>query len=125
MHVQLGQIMDNKVQKDQKSQLPLLRIRAQKQGVRSKSRVLRMPAALNTTKGVGRPPKLPLRPDPWTHPLPSPHIRNQFTPHTPHPPSGREQAREPVGCSRSPRCSRGPSKALPEFLAWPLSISIY
>ena len=40
-----------------KPQLPLLKSREQKQGVRSKSRVLHMRPALNTTKGVGRPPK--------------------------------------------------------------------
>ena len=34
-------------------------------------------------------------------------------------PSRSQRAREPVTCSRFPRCSRGPSKALPEFLLWP------
>ena len=55
VHVQLGQILDNKIQKDQKAQLPLLKIWVQKQGVMSKSRVLPMSPALNTTKGVGKP----------------------------------------------------------------------
>ena len=32
VHVQLGQIMDKKIQKDQKSQLPLLKSGEQKQG---------------------------------------------------------------------------------------------
>ena len=32
MHGQLGQIMDNKIQKDQKAQLPLLKSLEQKQG---------------------------------------------------------------------------------------------
>ena len=63
--VQLGQIMDNKVQKDQKTQLPLL-----KSG--SKSRVLHMPLAHNTTKAVGKPPKPPLWPYPRTCPYPHP-----------------------------------------------------
>ena len=43
-----------------------------KAGGQEKSRVLLMPPAHNTTKGVGRPPKPPLRPDPWTHPYPHP-----------------------------------------------------
>ena len=51
-------------------QLPLLKSQEQKQGVRSKTRVLRMLPALNTTRGVGRPPKPPLRPNPWTYPYP-------------------------------------------------------
>ena len=58
-------------------QLPLLKSREQKQGVGSKSRVLGMPSAHTTTKGVGRSPKPPLRPTLDT-PLPSPHIRNQL-----------------------------------------------
>ena len=41
-------------------------------GVGNKSRVLRMPPAHTTTKGVGKSPKPPLRPDPWTHPYPHP-----------------------------------------------------
>ena len=36
----------------------------QKQGFRSKSRVLHMPPANSTTNGVGRPPKPPFQPDP-------------------------------------------------------------
>ena len=32
MHVQLGQILDNKIQKDQKAQPPILKSREQKQG---------------------------------------------------------------------------------------------
>ena len=63
MHAQLGQILDNKIQRDQRAPLPLL-----KSG--SKRRSLRMPPALNTTKGVGRPPKQLLWPDPRTHPYP-------------------------------------------------------
>ena len=44
----------------------------QKQGVGSKSRVLSMPPALNTTRGVGKTPKPPLWPNAWTHPYPHP-----------------------------------------------------
>ena len=70
MHEQLGQILGEKIQKEQKdgkTQLLLLKSREQKQGVGSKNRVLLMPPALNTTKGVGKPPKPHLWPDPWTH----------------------------------------------------------
>ena len=82
MPVQLGQILDNKIQKDQKNpQLPLLKRQEQKQGVGSKSRVLRMPPALSTTRRVGRPPQPPLWLTPG-HTLPSPHIRNQLAPHS-------------------------------------------
>ena len=90
----------------------------QKQGIRSKSRVLRMPPAHNVTEGVGKPPKLALQPDPPGH--------------TPTLTVHKEQARRfhpaqlvsqqgillfvlPPLC-----CSRGPNKALPEFLVWPL-----
>ena len=69
MHVQLGQIIDKKRQKDQKTQLPFLKRREQKQGVRNKNRVLRTPPALNTTRGLGKTPKAPLQPDPYPHPI--------------------------------------------------------
>lgn len=36
--------------------------------VESKSRVICMPPAQNTTKGVCKPPKPPLWPDPWAYP---------------------------------------------------------
>ena len=49
MHAQLGQILDNEIQRDQKAQLPLLKSQEQKQGVGSKSRVLGMPPAHTTT----------------------------------------------------------------------------
>ena len=60
MHVQLGQITD-KMQRDQKVQLLLLKSREQKQGTSS-----------YTTKGVGKPPKPPPCLDPWTHLHPHP-----------------------------------------------------
>ena len=72
------------------------------QGVRSKSRVLRLSPAHNTTKGVGRPPKPTL-----DTPLPSPHRRNQLTPS-----SASRQAREPLTCSRSPLLQQGPQYSL-------------
>ena len=51
VHAQLGQILDQKIQRDQKTQLPLLKGLEQKQGVGSKSRILSVPPALSTTKG--------------------------------------------------------------------------
>ena len=39
--------------------------------------------AHSTTKGVGRPPKPPLRPPPTNPPLPSHRLRDQLTPHPP------------------------------------------
>ena len=51
-----------------KAQLPLLKNWEQKQGVRSKSRVLCMPPAHDAPKGVCKPPKPPLQADLWTGP---------------------------------------------------------
>ena len=48
MHAQLGQIMDNTIQKDQKAQLPLLK---SCQEGRRKSRGLCMPPVHKITKG--------------------------------------------------------------------------
>ena len=70
-----------------------------------------MPPALNTTKGEGRLPKPPLRPDPWTHPYPA------------HPSSGSQQGNLLLVLA-PPCCSRSPNKALPEFLVW-LLINFY
>ena len=67
-----GKFWTQKIQRDQKSQLPLLKSLEQKQCLESKCRVLSMPAAHNAVKGVGKIPKLPLQPDPWTHPNPHP-----------------------------------------------------
>ena len=49
VHVQLGQILIKRYKKTKKAQLPLLKSQEQKQGVGSKSRVLCMPPAHNTT----------------------------------------------------------------------------
>ena len=51
VHSWLGQILDQKIPKDQKTQLPILKGLEQRQGVGSKSKVLSMPPALGTTKG--------------------------------------------------------------------------
>ena len=55
--VQLGQSVDNKIQKDQKTWSLLLKSREQKQDAQSKRSLLCIHQALYTTKGVGRPPK--------------------------------------------------------------------
>ena len=73
-----------------------------------------MPLAHNTTKGVGKTRKPALRPEPWTHPLPSPHIRNQLAPYS-------ESVQGNLLLVFTPSCSRQSlSKALPEFLVCPL-----
>lgn len=60
MHVHLGQILDPKIQRDKKTQLPLYRRLEQKQGVKSKSRVLRMPLAHVTLTPGDTPTLTPL-----------------------------------------------------------------
>ena len=55
VHVHLGQILDSKIQKTWKVQLPLLKNWEQKQDVGNKSRALWTAPARSTTKGVGRP----------------------------------------------------------------------
>ena len=80
MHVQLGQIMANKLQKDQNNkqtnQLPLLKNQEQKQGP------VQAPCTQYHHKGGQTTSAThPSRPLP-----PQPHIRNQLTP-----PSGSEQ----------------------------------
>ena len=94
----LGQFLDERY-RDQNTQLPLWR-------GWSKSRILRLPPALNAGWGVGRPPKPPIQPS-------SEHIptlalyKEQALPR-----SGKEQAREPVVYSRSPLLQQGPQKSL-------------
>ena len=108
IHAQLGQLRNNKIQKDQKPNHHFW-------GVGSKSSVLHMILAHTTTKGVGRPPKPPsgLTLD---LPLPSSHLRDQLSP----PPApGSKQGNLLLVFSPS-CCSTSPSKALPEFHFWPL-----
>ena len=62
---------------------------------------------------VGKPPKPPLQPDPWTHPYP-----HQLPP----PQRVSRRARAPVTCSLSPLLQQEPNKALPGFPVWPLII---
>ena len=88
MHEQLGQIMDNKIQKDQKPNCHFLR-------GRSKNRVLCMFPAHNTTKRMGKTPKPPSGPTAE----PTATLTSQKEPACPT--SGSEQAREPVTCAHS------------------------
>ena len=60
----VGAMMNNKIQKGQTN--------CHFWGAGSKSRVLHMISAHSTTKGRGRPPKLPLQPDPLICPHPHP-----------------------------------------------------
>ena len=83
-HAQLGQIMD-KIQKDRKNPTATSETWEQKLGVRRKSRVLHISPEHRTTRGAGKPPNTPFRPDP---PLPSPRERNELAPHL------REHARD-------------------------------
>ena len=68
MLVQLGQTIDNKIQKNQKTLWLLLKSREQNQGVQSKRSPLPMCQALYPTNGVCRPPRPALLPAAWTHP---------------------------------------------------------
>ena len=95
--VQLGQIINSKTQKIT-NPIATIEVSEQKQGP------VHDPAH-STTKGVGRPPKPPLWPDP------SPHIRDQLS----LPSSGSKQGNlflvfTPDGCSLSP------NKDLSKFL---------
>ena len=65
--LQLGQIMNSMIQKDQKPNCHSWRAKPgyweQKQGSMH-------PPSHNTAKRVGKPPKAPLQADPWSHPYP-------------------------------------------------------
>ena len=98
-----------KIQRDQKTQLPLLKSLEQKQGIGSKSRVLHA-CPLHTPPPKPRPH--PTLEDPWPHPYPHPIARKQLAT-----PSGHKQ----LLLVPTPRCgSRGPNNPLPEFPVWPL-----
>ena len=71
VHVQLGQIGSNRIQKDQKPNCPFWKIR-------SKSKVHCITPALNTTKRVGK-LSYPSSPTPGQL-LPSRHVRSQLDP---------------------------------------------
>ena len=63
-----GKIMDSKIQKKKKPKIPNCHCHFRR--ARSKIRVLHMPPAHTTTKGVGKTPKPPLQPNLGTHPYP-------------------------------------------------------
>jgi hypothetical protein len=97
-HVQLGQILDNKIQRDQIPNCHFWR-------ARSKNRVLWMIPALNTTSEVGQPLQPRLWPNPKTHPYPH-SIWGTSSP------LFREWARERVTCFHSPLLLQGPQWSL-------------
>ena len=73
MHVQLGQILDNNIQRDQKPNCDFWR-------AGSKSRVLSMPPAYSTAKGVGKPPKPLSSPSPGCIPTLTPYKEPAWPP---------------------------------------------
>ena len=100
--MQLKQIMDNKIQRDQKPGPPLLRSKEQKQVTACP---LNIPPTKQWVNHLSHPSTGLL-----DTPLPSPNIRNQLTSLI-----WEWLGREPVA---SP--SSGPHNALPEFPVWPL-----
>ena len=104
----------DKIQKDQNTQLPLLKSQKQKQGVRSKKQhTEHVPCTQHDQRG-GQTPKPPLWSGPGTHPYLHPDKER-----APSPSLGSEQGN--VLLVFTPTCcSRGPNKGLPEFFVWPL-----
>ena len=109
-----GKFCIQKIQRDQKTQLPLLSSLEQKQSVRSKSRALHLPPALNSTREVGRPLGHPSSPtNSWTHPYPHP-ICGTSSPYL------RQQVENLLFALAPLCCSRRPNKAAPAFPVGPL-----
>ena len=102
LHVQLGQIVDKRYKKT-KNPTATSKVSGAKAGSGSH------PPAHNSTKGVGRPPRTPLWPNPWTC-----HRPHSFKEPARMPP--QEASGAPITCSPSVHCSMSPNKALPEFL---------
>ena len=107
----MGKVTDNKTQNNKKinkTQLPLLQSQEQKQGTTHAPYT-------HTAKRVGKIPKSALQPEPWTLPLLSHQIKSQLIP--------SQQADKQgtlLSVLKYPCYSRGPNKALSEFLVWPL-----
>ena len=91
-----------------KIQLPFLKIWEQKQGT------VHAPCTQHHLRGGQTTSATPL-PQPLDTPLPSPPIRNQLAPSRWVSKQGNLLLVFDLHC-----CSRGPNKALPEFLVWPL-----
>ena len=86
--------MENKVQKDQEAQRPLLKSWDKSRELGAKAEYWAYPLHM-TTEGVGKPTKPPLQPDPWTHT--HPHLVQG----TSLLPSASGQAKAPVGSFHS------------------------
>ena len=112
-----GKLWTTRYKKTKKTQLPLLRSQEQKQGVGGKSRVLRTPPALSTTKGwtdhLSHPSAQPL-----DTALPSLRTKNQLLPT-----SGSEQGNLLLVLA-PPAVAGAPVKPCLNFLSGLLSISI-
>lgn len=80
MHVQLGQIIDRKIQKTKKLNCHFSRAGRENQGVGCKNRVLSMCPALSTTRGMGKPLKAPSDPTPGHTPTLIPYKEQTHSP---------------------------------------------
>ena len=78
-----------------------------------------LPPAHTTTKGVGKPPKPPFWPDPWSHPHPHQH-KEQACP----PPPGVSKQGDLWFVLTPSCCSRAPLKPCLDFMSALQSISI-
>ena len=64
------QILDQKIQKDKKKKTAPQTPNAISEELEAKAGLLHMPPCTQHHQRVGKPPKLPLQSDPWTHPYP-------------------------------------------------------
>ena len=97
----------NSGQRYQKTQQPFLKSIEQKQGVGNKNRVLSMPPALNTTRGVGETPKPPSGSTPVHALTLTPYKEHAFLSHLQ---EERKQVRDTVVCSCCLLLQQGPYK---------------
>ena len=100
VHVQLRQIMDNEIQKNQKPNCHFLKVGSKRKLLEAKAGCYAWP--LHTTSQRGG--QTPLCPTPGHTPYSSPHISNQLSP----PQGASKGAREPVTCARSLLLQEGP-----------------
>ena len=114
MHAAVRANSGQKIERDQKTQLLLFKSSEQNTGSAAKAGYCACPLHTPPPKGWAKPLSHPPA-RPLDTPLPSPHIRNKLAP-----PRGASK-QENLLFDLAPRCcSRGPNKALPEFLVWPL-----